>query len=119
MGQQPAESALGRIADCWEALSPLTGTDLCRTCECLHGGLVELRLTLEQLPASADQAALLNRIRSVRRPAELRACLRCDPCGPGGALVDFLRGQAGPAATPTGADTPQPRKRCGDEDCCG
>lgn len=88
------DSDLLRVRAAWEELRPLLLVGPCRACECLHGLLAELRLALEELPETAEQAALLDAVRGVKRPAELQGCLGCQPCGPGTLLAEFYRAEA-------------------------
>ncbi|MFB3818934.1 MAG: hypothetical protein ACE147_14815 [Candidatus Methylomirabilales bacterium] len=88
------DAELARIRAAWEELRPLLLAGPCRACECLHGLLAELRLALEELPGIAEQAVLLDAVRGVKRPAELHACLGCQPCGPGTLLTEFYRAGA-------------------------
>jgi hypothetical protein len=85
---------LVRVRATWEELRPLLLTGTCRDCECLHGLLAELRLALEELPETPEAAALLDALRRVKRPAELHACLGCQPCGPGTLLAEFYGAEA-------------------------
>jgi len=87
----PADLAL--IAETWEALRPRLAEEHCPGCECLQGALTELRLSLEELPGSADRDALLARITGARERS-LHGCLDCRPCPPADILVAFYREQA-------------------------
>ena len=81
---------------------PLTGKDVeallavlrkavlrteCWPCDCLQGFLTQLELDAE--PA----AAALIESRKVPS-AQMHGCLGCDPCPPGAAFADYLRGQS-------------------------
>jgi hypothetical protein len=70
--------------------------DECWTCDCLQGFLAQLEMDAE--PAAAEL------IEPLKVPAtQMHGCLGCDPCPPGAAFADYLRGmnqQAGDAACP-------------------
>jgi hypothetical protein len=107
-----ADDLLASMDRIWEDVRPLLLAGPCRGCECLHGLLAELRLSLEELPVAADQARLLEAVRTVKRPEELHACLGCQPCLPGDLLADLYRVQNA-AASPAG----DPASVCGGEGC--
>ena len=79
------------IATTWEALLPFVAEEKCSACECLQGALVELRLSLEELPASPERAQLLMGIGEAMQVATPHACLGCEPCNPGNILATFYR----------------------------
>lgn len=89
------------ITKTWTALQPALGEEKCASCECLQGALVELKLTLDELPASTEQETLLAAVDQAMRVREPHACLGCEPCNPGTILADFYRAQqAAEAAQP-------------------
>ena len=47
------------IETTWNALQPCVHEEKCSACECLQGVLMELRLSLEELPACPVQEQLL------------------------------------------------------------
>jgi hypothetical protein len=86
------------VATTWNALQPLVGEEKCSTCECLQGALVELKLTLEELPEGPEQAHLLAGIEKTMQNGSPHACLGCEPCNPGSILADFYRQQQAQAS---------------------
>lgn len=82
----------------WKALQPFVGEEKCSTCECLQGALVELRFSLEDLPASPAQEQLLLAVGEAMRVGAPHACLGCAPCNPGNILADFYRQQQAQAS---------------------
>ncbi len=90
------------IETTWNAILPCLREEKCSRCECLQGALMEIRLTLEDLPRSADQERLLSEVRHAMNVRSPHACLGCEPCNPGNILADFYRAQqAAEVATPT------------------
>ncbi len=87
----PADLPL--IETIWSALQPFVREETCATCECLHGALVELRLSLEELPAGPEQERLLAAMGDAARAGVWHACLGCQPCNPGEILANFYRDQ--------------------------
>jgi len=81
------------IETTWSTLLPFLREEKCTACECLLGALVELKLALEELPAAADQARLLDGVEAALRRGESHACLGCQPCSPGDILANFYREQ--------------------------
>jgi hypothetical protein len=90
------------IITTWHALRPLLAEEKCATCECLQGALVELKMGLEDLSPGGEQTDLLSVIEAALRRGEPHACLGCQPCNPGNALVDFYRAQQAQAAAAPG-----------------
>jgi hypothetical protein len=86
------------VAATWDALQPLVGDEKCSGCECLQGALVELKLTLEELPDGPEQARLLSGIGKAMQLGAPHACLGCQPCNPGNILADSYRQQQAQAA---------------------
>ena len=99
-GPQPADPFLLATVNAWNALRPFLVQEQCRTCECLQGALTELRLALEDLPVTVDQAWLLQSVEGALLRDAPHSCLGCDPCEPGNILAAFYRAQS--AATQTG-----------------
>jgi hypothetical protein len=90
------------IETTWNGIQPCLHEEKCVECECLQGALMEIRLALEDLPATADQDRLLSGVRHAMNGRSPHACLGCDPCNPGNILADFYRAQqASEVATPT------------------
>ena len=58
----------------------------CWTCDCLQGLLTEL-----ELDADEDVSDLTAPLKVPS--AEMHGCLGCDPCPPGQAYADYLRGR--------------------------
>jgi hypothetical protein len=85
----PADLAL--IAQTWRNLKPFTAEEKCATCECLQGALVELRMALEDLPATADAGGLPVLIQTALSKGEPHACEGCQPCNPGDILANYFR----------------------------
>lgn len=81
------------VAATWHALQPLVGEEKCSDCECLQGALVELRLTLDELPETPERARLLSDIGAAMQVRAAHGCLGCQPCNPGDILADFYRQQ--------------------------
>jgi hypothetical protein len=86
------------VAATWMALQPLVGEEKCSGCECLQGALVELRLTLDELPEAPERARLLADIGAAMQVGAPHACLGCEPCNPGNILADFSRQQQAQAS---------------------
>jgi len=86
------------IETTWKVLQTFVGEEKCSACECLQGALVELRLSLEDLPASPEQEQLLAAVGEAMRAGAPHACLGCEPCKPGNILADFYRTQQEQAA---------------------
>jgi hypothetical protein len=86
------------VAATWNALQPLVGEEKCSACECLQGALVELKLTLEELPEAAEQVQLLSSVEKAMQVGAPHACLGCEPCNPGNILADFYRQQQAQAS---------------------
>ncbi len=86
------------IATTWKTLEPFTREEKCSACECLQGALVELRFSLEELPAGPEQERLLEAIGEAMQVRAPHACLGCEPCNPGDSLADFSRQQQAQAA---------------------
>lgn len=95
---------LRQVLGTWRALQPFRRADTCRACECLQGALAELRLTLEELPASPERDRALGEIREAQAVGELHGCRGCEPCDPGDLLADFYRARNASAANPAGRD---------------
>jgi hypothetical protein len=85
--------SLPLIETTWNALQPFVHEEKCSACECLQGALMELRLSLEELPASPEQEQLLVAIGKAMHAGAPHACLGCEPCKPGNILADFYRAQ--------------------------
>jgi hypothetical protein len=81
------------IEKTWDALQPFVHEEKCSACECMLGALVELRLSLEELPASPEQDQLLAAIGNAMQVGAPHACLGCQPCNPSNILADFYREQ--------------------------
>ena len=81
------------IETTWIALQPFVHAEKCSACECLQGALMELRLSLEELPASPEQEQRLVAIGKAMQAGAPNACLGCEPCNPGSILADFYREQ--------------------------
>jgi len=81
------------IETTWNALQPFVHEGKCCACECLQGALMELRLSLEELPTSPEQERLLTAIGKAMRVGAPHACLGCQPCNPGDTLANFYREQ--------------------------
>ena len=81
------------IETTWNALQPFVHEEKCSACECLQGALVELRLTLDELPEAPERARLLSGIGNAMQVGAPHACLGCEPCNPGNILADFYRTQ--------------------------
>ena len=68
--------------------------DECWTCDCLQGFLTQLEMDAEPTAAGF--------IEPLKVPStQMHGCLGCDPCPPGAAFADYLRGmnqQAGDVA---------------------
>ena len=92
----PADIPL--IATAWRDLLPFVREEKCAACECLQGALVELRLSLEELPAGPEQEELLGAIGRAMKVGAPHACLGCQPCSPGDVLANFYRAQRTAAA---------------------
>ncbi|HTU03295.1 MAG TPA: hypothetical protein VMG58_15810 [Candidatus Sulfotelmatobacter sp.] len=90
----PVETELQRVRRFWAALQPALAQEQCRSCECLQGALVELRLALEELPDGPERDPLLDSIQAARGSDGLHGCLECTPCDPGDLLAAFYRAQA-------------------------
>ena len=86
------------IETTWIALQPFVHEEKCSACECLQGALVELRLSLEELPAGPEQEQLLAAIGRAVHAGAPHACLGCEPCNPGNILADFYRQQQAQAS---------------------
>jgi len=86
------------VATTWKALQPFVGEEKCSGCECLQGALVELKLTLEELPEGPEQARLRSDIGAAMHVRPAHACLGCQPCNPGDILADFYRQQQAQAS---------------------
>ena len=84
----------------WNALQPRVREEQCSTCECLQGALIELKLALEELPADAEQTALLAEVEASLLRGKPHACLGCQPCNPGDILANFYREQQAREAAP-------------------
>ena len=90
------------IETTWNAILPYLREEKCSRCECVQGALMEIRLTLEDLPVTAAQDRLLSAVRHAMNVGSPHACLGCEPCDPGNILADFYRAQqAAEVATPT------------------
>jgi len=90
------------IETTWNAILPCLREEKCSGCECLQGALMEMRLALEDLSATAAQDRLLSAVRDAMNVRSPHACLGCEPCTPGNILADFYRAQqAAEVATPT------------------
>jgi hypothetical protein len=85
----PADLAL--IGKTWQSLQPALAEEKCAGCECLAGALVELRLTLEELPTDPEQTEMLAQVSGAFSRGERHACLGCQPCNPGDILANFYR----------------------------
>lgn len=86
------------IETTWNALQPFAHEDKCSACECLQGALMELRLSLEELPASPAQEEFLAAIGKAMQVGGTHACLGCEPCNPGNILAEFYRQQQAQAS---------------------
>jgi hypothetical protein len=86
------------VATTWNALQPLVGEEKCSGCECLQGALVELKLTLEELPDGPEPARLLSDIGTAMQVRATHGCLGCQPCNPGDILANFYRQQQAQAS---------------------
>ena len=67
-----------------EQLEAVLPHDECRTCECMQGFLVQLRLDAD------DEAGALIRPWLIPR-RQAHGCLGCDPCPPGDQFAAYLR----------------------------
>ncbi len=86
------------VAATWKALQPLVSEEKCSGCECLQGALIELKLTLDELPDGPESARLLAGIGAAMGARPAHACLGCQPCNPGDILADFYRQQQAQAS---------------------
>jgi hypothetical protein len=100
----PADLPL--IETIWSALQSFVREETCATCEGLRGALLELGLSLEELPAGPEQERLLAANGDAALAGVSRACLGCQPCNPGDNLANFCRDQ-------------QVREIAPQPDCCG
>ena len=92
----PADLPL--IEETWRALLPFVRVEQCAHCECLQAALVELRLSLDELPPGPERDALLATVGRAMQGGASHACLGCQPCNPGDILANFYRGQQAAAA---------------------
>jgi len=67
------------------ALRKAVGREECWSCDCLQGFLIQLEMDAE--PSAAELTEPL-KVPS----AQMHGCLGCDPCPPGAAFADYLRG---------------------------
>jgi hypothetical protein len=81
------------IETTWNALQPFVREEKCGACECLQGALMELRLSLEELPAGPEQEQFLAAIGKAMQVGAPHECLGCQPCNPGDILANFYREQ--------------------------
>jgi hypothetical protein len=81
------------VGDTLSALQPFAQQEKCASCECLQGALVELRMTLEELPEGAEQERLLSAVTQAMQIQSPHACLGCEPCTPGDTLAAYYREQ--------------------------
>ena len=86
------------IETTWIALQPFVHEEKCSACECLQGALMELRLSLEEFPASPEREQRLVEIGKAMHAGAPHACLGCEPCNPGNILADFYRQQQAQAS---------------------
>jgi hypothetical protein len=81
------------VGDTLSALHPFVQQEKCASCECLQGALVELRMTLEELPERAERERLLSAVTQAMQVQSPHGCLGCEPCTPGDVLVAYYREQ--------------------------